>query len=259
MIYGRSYVKTYADSDVNAFIIASGITDELQTDSIDYLITNLKSNNLWSKMQAVYPMVGSTATNHKFNAKNPIDTDTAFRIMFTGGTHSANGFSGNGTGYGNTYFIPALIQNVNSNGVTLAIGTEGTGVQELEIGSAFSGTERSTLGSRVSGDLFVARFNGSNQTFANTDGKGIYTGQRTGATISNSWKNGIKKQTNNSGGTLPNFSFYIGALNNNGSVANRSIKRIQSVYIHQGLTDIEVPALHTIINTYENMLNRKTW
>ena len=35
-------------------------------------VKELKNNNLWSKMMAIYPMVGGTATSNKFNLKiNP--------------------------------------------------------------------------------------------------------------------------------------------------------------------------------------------
>ena len=90
--------KFSLDVDAQAFITATGITDATQITAVNNLVLGLKGNNIWTKMKAIYPMVGGTATTHKFNLKNPLDTDAAFRLVFSGGwTHSANGALPNGT------------------------------------------------------------------------------------------------------------------------------------------------------------------
>lgn len=259
------YIVTpiYTDADVIAFISASGITDRTQKDALNYLIVNLKINSLWSKMQAVYPMVGITADNHKWNAKNSLNTDAGFRINWVGtGTHDANGYTPSiaGISYGDTFLIPSITQNVNSNGISISLGTTYVlNNTNFEIGAFISGTQRSSFSGATTGGGLTCRFNGSNMLSANTEPRGVYTAQRTAATVSNSWKAGVKKQTSNSGGTLPTCSFYIGAQNGNGTPGGFATARIQSTFIHEGLTDAEVPILHTIIDAYENMLGRKTW
>ena len=84
-----NYINSYAfgvsyDADAQAYITASGITSTDAKNSVNYLIVNLKSNNLWTKIQALYPFFGTTASMHKWNAKNPLDTNAAFRLSFTG-------------------------------------------------------------------------------------------------------------------------------------------------------------------------------
>ena len=54
------------DADAQAFITASGISGTEAT-AINTLVVNLKSANIWTKMKALYPMVGGTATSCKFN------------------------------------------------------------------------------------------------------------------------------------------------------------------------------------------------
>jgi hypothetical protein len=92
------------DPDATAFLTAAGITDATISVAINTLVIQLKAIGIWTKMKAIYPFVGGTATTHKFNLKNPADTDAAFRLSFVGGwVHSANGIFANGINtYGDT-------------------------------------------------------------------------------------------------------------------------------------------------------------
>jgi hypothetical protein len=105
------YFYGCTDADALAFLAAAGITDVTITSAICTLVTTMKADGTWAKCNAIYPMVGGTATTHKFNLKNPLDTNAAFRLTFTGGwTHSANGALPNGT---NAYADTFLAGNVN--------------------------------------------------------------------------------------------------------------------------------------------------
>lgn len=96
---------TFADSDVNAFISASGITNSTQKLAINDLVIGMKADGIWSKMIAIYPFVGGTASSHSYNLKNT----AVHQITWFGGlTHDANGVNPNGTnGYGNLNFNPS--------------------------------------------------------------------------------------------------------------------------------------------------------
>jgi hypothetical protein len=102
-------VGTSLDADASAFITAAAITDATQQSAIDTLVTGLKTDGIWTKMKAIYPFVGGTASAHKWNLKDPRDLNAAYRLTFNGGiTHSATGALPNGTnGYANTYFTPS--------------------------------------------------------------------------------------------------------------------------------------------------------
>lgn len=104
------------DPDAQAFLTAAGIADNTITIAINTLVLDLKGYGLWTKMKALYPFVGGTATTHKFNLKDPQDTNAAFRLVFAGGwTHSANGAQPNGVNaYANTFLNPSLTLNQNS-------------------------------------------------------------------------------------------------------------------------------------------------
>lgn len=92
------------DSDAQAFITATGITDSTQQNAINNLVLGFKSNGTWSKYAAIYPLVGGTAFRHSLNLRDPRDLDAAYRIAWNGTiTHNANGTTGGG-GFGNTFF-----------------------------------------------------------------------------------------------------------------------------------------------------------
>ena len=96
------------DANAQAFFTAAGITDTTQKTAVNTLVTDLKAANIWTKMKAIYPMVGGTAAQHRFNLKSPGTTNADFYLDFIGGgTHSATGYLPNGTtAYADTFLIP---------------------------------------------------------------------------------------------------------------------------------------------------------
>ena len=105
------------DPDAFKFINIADITNQTQITAVNNLVVGLKTNNLWDKMQAIYPFVGGAAYTHKFNLKDPRDIDSAFRILFNGDvTHSNLGVSASLAGYGDTRFVPtASFANISSS------------------------------------------------------------------------------------------------------------------------------------------------
>ncbi len=78
------------DADAQAFFNAleadaSPVTlNTSQKDSINTLVEALKSASIWTKIKAIYPMIGGVASSHKYNLKDPRDLDAAFRLTFSG-------------------------------------------------------------------------------------------------------------------------------------------------------------------------------
>jgi len=97
VITAASSVPTVSDSNAQAFLNAAVITDVTQANAVNTLVIGLKADGLWTNMQALYPFVGGTATQHKYNLKDPRDLNVAYRLTFFGGwTHNSNGATGNG-------------------------------------------------------------------------------------------------------------------------------------------------------------------
>lgn len=99
-----TFYNNSVDADATNYTNISGNSSFSNT--IQSLFIDLKNTGLYFKIQAFYPFLGTTAAQHKWNAKNPLDTNAAFRLQFFGGgTHSNLGYQCNGTNaYANTFF-----------------------------------------------------------------------------------------------------------------------------------------------------------
>lgn len=210
------------DPDAQAFITAASITDTTQKSAINQLVVDLKGYNIWSKMKALYPFVGGTASAHKFNLKDPRDLDAAFRLVFNGGwTHSSTGALPNGTNaYADTKFnlttnftstsnasIGCYLRNDTSgNGVDMGAGTTANAAQGMLIYSSFGGT------------LFYGCANGNtviNSGVSNTDSRGFYSVVRN-AGVQSQHKRGnitINSSETEAVGTLSSINLRIGGGN----------------------------------------------
>jgi len=255
---------SYTDTDANAYISAATLTSSEQ-ESAYQLITDLKTAGLWTKIQALYPFKGTTAAQHKWNAKNPLDTNAAFRLTFTGAATFSNlGYQLNGSSYANTFFVPSAQQSVNSNGITVVCGTNNSAFSGdvIEVGAFNSGSQRAWVGVKNNNTNYSRNATLNATAIAQTgvnEARGIFTGVRQSSTVTDLFVNGTQVATGNSGGTLPTVSASIGCMNLNSTPYGYSNQRIQIAIIHEGLTDAEVATLHSIIDLSEVIAGRKTW
>ena len=107
----------WVDPQALAFIDSSGITDSLQQNAVNNLVIQLKSDSLWSKFLALYPMVGGTPGSTKWNLKDPRDLDAAFRLTFYGSPlFSAGGvLFATLSDYASTHFTDNLLSYNNAS------------------------------------------------------------------------------------------------------------------------------------------------
>lgn len=105
-----------ADSDAAAFLSAAGISETTtEGRAINKLTLQLKAAALWSKIHALYPFVGGSATPHSKDLKG------SHNGSFGGApTHDANGITGNVT---NAYFDSGLAPSAVSAMDSLLIYT----------------------------------------------------------------------------------------------------------------------------------------
>jgi hypothetical protein len=259
--YYRSILNVQAvalDPDAEAFLTATGITDATITSAINTLVLDLKGYGIWTKMKAIYPIVGGTAATHKFNLKDPRDLDAAFRLEFFGGiTHSVNGMQGNGTnGYAETHLRPDAF-NRNSLGGFCGINqTGGTGV---DFGALISGVNNGFHQNRfnASGN-FATRHNCSNVTSgATSDTTGFFGINRTNSSNYQRNINGTKTIISEPSTSDINISMYLMAFNVSGIGAlNFSSRRYPSFYFTDGLTDTEQDNLQAADLALQTTLGR---
>ena len=249
------------DSDAQAFITAANITDNTQKSAIRTLVSDLKSYSLWSKMRAIYPFVGGTATSHKFNLKDPRDLDAAFRILWSGGiTHSSTGVLFNGTtGYGDTNFNSLTNGSQDSAHISFYSRTTSNGT-EIDIGNGFNSfNQGSLLEIRTSG----VTYGKVNQTsvynsFSDADSKGMYLVNRTASNATNIWKNSTKQVQNTTVSNTPaNYTYYLGAVNNTNVAQFFTTKQCAFATIGDGLTDTDVTNLYSAVQSFQTSLSRQ--
>jgi len=251
--------QSSCDADALAFISATGITDVTQKAAICQLVLDLKFYSLWTKMQAIYPMVGGTATTHKYNLKDPQDTDAAFRIVWSGGiTHSSTGAQGNGTtGYGDTKYNPFTSGNQDSQHLSYYSRTnvsEASAEMGVYSGAIFCQLNISTSGTSYFGPNVTAV---GLMTYSNPNTTGYYVANRVGVTDQNAWKNGVEIATSSYvSGTLPADNVFI-LTRKSGGPGPFSTRECAFATIGTGLTDTDQANLYTIVQAFQTTLGRQ--
>jgi hypothetical protein len=252
------------DPDAQAFINATGISgnDAL---AINILVEELKDAGIWDYLDAVYPMVGGTATTHKYNLIDPQDTDGAYRLNFQGGwTHDSSGALPNGTtAYADTHYVPST-NLTTANGHLSYFSFSNTATADMvEIGcinnNGSGGTDTDSFIRALYIDRAFFPWGGGDPNVGQTGSNGFYLLNATSSTTTDGWRNGTKIRSNgttlNRG--LPDVSVYVGAGNFRGLTAfaysNRgcSFASIGET-IPSGLED----DYYTIVSDYQSNLGR---
>lgn len=260
-------VAPITDADVLAFITAASITDSTQKSAINQLVLDLKTANIWIKMKAIYPFVGGTASQHRYNLKDPRPVAGAFYLDFYGGgTHSANGYQPDGaTAYADTKFIP--LNNATDNNTHLSYysrtnnTTSGVDIGAFNPGSNYFLQLWTTVNGGISRSS-VQRNDTDFSSFVSTTRQGHFIGQ-VGLSGFNSfskiYQNGVLKNTNNVNNTVvrSNVAVYIGALNINGAAGAYVNRESAFASIGDGLSDSEATAFYNAVQNFNTTLNRQ--
>jgi hypothetical protein len=258
-------VPIVSDSDAQAFLNAAVIEDVTQANAINNLVIGLKADGLWTKMKAIYPIVGGTAASHKFNLKDPRDLNAAFRLTFaTGWTHSATGMTPNGSSaFANTNLIESSVLTFNNIHLSVYSRTNSDG-NFCDLGS-IKGFGFNNVLSGVypkSSNVFITRINDENPGISNTiSSLGHFISNRISSTELRSRQNGVLKQitVNSVINSQITNSYYIGALNGTGyglGPLAYSNRECAFASIGDGLTDTDATNLYTRVNTYQTALSR---
>jgi hypothetical protein len=261
MNINQGVIASQFDYDALLFLNATAITDPTIRLAVNYLTFSLKVNGLWNKMNAVYPMVGGTAFSHKFNLKNPLDTNAAFRILFTGGwVHSSSGALPNGLNtFANTNYN-AITNGLQNSAHISYYSRTNSNLTEVEGGAANNSTQGVVLEIRTANVTYFRVNSGIGAGYisaADTDSRAFYLGNRTASNVINGWRNSTKIATGAVISTaLFNGNYYFGALNQSGTTLFYSRKQCAFASIGTGLTDSEAALFYNIIQTFQTILSR---
>jgi hypothetical protein len=259
--FGLKVIQTgITDIDVLNFINATGIDNNTQAVSINTLVVGLKSNNLWTKMVAVYPFIGGTATTHKYNLKDPRDVDNAYRILWNGAIiHSSKGVAFNRSSYGDTRLEPFQVltnPTQSSHGAIYISGSTPYTDNDGALGNSGFGSDGISITVGVQnrmGDY-------SNIPITVTDTNGLAVTTRRGLTDASGYIRGAVNRTvdtttaPSTAGTVANI--WIGKMNTSGWSGTPTSTVFSFSSIGTGLTQVDVENLYTLVQAYNTSLNR---
>jgi len=266
------------DADAYAYNTATTLTATTQTVALNEFVLDLKGANIWTKFNALYPMITDKVTQvdianqMKFNLKNPVDSNGAFRLSYPSGigsiTFSSNGMAGNGTnGYADTFLSPSsTLSNGNTHISIYSRTNSASGVGDIGVVTGTGGNGYLSINLRWSdGNLYSDQynFNTNRITIGNANSEGFYIGTRTTTNLFKVFKNGTQFGTTNTNVSTPNTStitntIFIANLNVNGSPAsgNYSQRQYSFASIGSGLTDLESQLFYQIVEKYQVALSR---
>ncbi len=253
------------DADALAFIAATGITDSTQKSAINTLVVDAKANGWWTRCYAIYPMVGGTASTHKYNLKDPQDTDGAYRAVFNGGwIHSSTGALPNGTtGYADTKINMSTVFTLNDTAISFysrnSVGSttsvmwgtyDGTvpanGIQFLP---DFSGTLYS--------DMYNLQGGGGRLSVANTNTQGYFMQSRVASNDHKVYRNGSSMGSSGaSAGSLVSLNLYLCGRNDNGTVSSFNTNECAFFTVGLGISSGLAATMYTDIQAFQTSLGR---
>jgi hypothetical protein len=260
--------------DVMTFIAAQASVGYVMTrneiNALNNMVLGLVANGIWTKLQALYPFIGSTAASQKFNLKDSRDADAAYRLSFLGGgwTHSANGATPNGTtSYADTFLNANSVLTLSSNHLSYYSRTASNISVVYDCGSSANAGSAINMFS-----LFMRRtldntsaFDSGNSTPSRVStntipvSSGFFIGSKTSNSDRRLFYNGVLRATNTASdtNTLSTRTVYIGAINNNGTAAFFGNRQCAFFSIGDGLTSAEAFAYYQIVQSFQTTLGRQ--
>jgi hypothetical protein len=245
------YIFGGFDPDAQAFITAANITNTTQQNAINQLVVDLKGYGVWTKMKAIYPFVGGTATSHSYNLVNP----TQYQITWFGGlTHTNTGVKGNGTnGYGDTFLANNVMTQNNIH--ISSYGTTNNAGNVYSI-AAYDNVSGSFITPRSSAGFMACRLNSvtaSSNSVTNTLGLFLVT-RLSSTQVTHQQNTSQILRTNNS--SVPIASTFkllrLGDLNSGYSLIN-----IAFTSIGDTLSNSEGLNLYTAVQAFQTSLSRQ--
>ena len=214
---------------------------------------------------------GSMLDQMKFNLRNPVDTDNAFRIQYSGSWNG--GYSGIITNRSNTWadtkLNPSSSLSPSNTHLGLYLRNETPGsTTGVDMGSTdlvnFTQilTRATNTGAGFRTFINIAESSSVDPYLNLPSTKGLIVGSRNTSTLTKWYKNNTTfNQVTSSLSIHPNFSIYIGARNQSGTpfLYAEAYQNYAFSTIGDGLTDYEAKALYWIVQKYQTTLGRQVY
>jgi hypothetical protein len=248
--------KAY-DADAQAFFdrvtTAGGSLSETEKLAINTLVIQIKLDGIWTKMKAIYPMVGASAAACAQNLKSASFTGT-----FTAGwTFASTGVKGNGSSsYMDTTLLPSTELLLNSTHLSFYSRTDTPSGSIADLGSIGSSLSYTLI--EIFGNVLYNLINQSTiASVAMTTTLGHFISSRRGATDSEAYRNGASVATfATSSNALSDRALFLGAFNGP-TIQFYSNREYAFASIGDGLTDTQASNLYTAVQAFQTTLSRQ--
>lgn len=251
------------DADAQAFFdrvdTAGGTLSATEKNAVNTLVVQMKDDGIWTKMKAIYPMVGASAAACAQNLKS-----SSFTGTFTSGwTFASTGVTPNGTSaYMDTNLNISSNLSISSSHFSFysrtnlsAIGNFGS---DMGNNGTYSASSQLTLRLRdntTSGIKYFALASDNGVSISGTTSAlGLNIGNQFPLNTRKYFQNGslLATSTNTITGTLPNNTVVIGK----GSSDTYGSNECAFSSIGDGLTDTEASDFYDAVQAFQTTLSR---
>ena len=250
------------DADAQAFFnrvtTAGGTLTATEQNAVNTLVLALKANGTWTKMKAIYPMVGGGQANPASACRQNLRSASFTGIFSSGWTFAATGAKPNGT----SAFMDTQL-NGNSQLTTpshlsfYTIDNLNKGTDQVDIGITSFWLSLWYVGSGFNAMLSRNQTNTALlQSPTVTDSRGFGITTKIGNTSKIFMNNILRDTKTDTGTTYENLNIYIGCFNV-GNVGLASNRNCAFASIGDGLTDTEAANFYTAVQAFQTTLNRQ--
>ena len=250
------------DTDAQAFFdrvtTAGGTLSLIEKDAINKLVIDLKSYSIWTKMKAIYPMVGASSAACSQNLKSSSFTGT---FTATGWTFASTGVTPNGTSaYMDTGLVPNSSLNLNDAHISTYSRTN-SAVNGTDIGASDAGL--------YPGGIYIPQKWSDGNSYPNLhsptsaeqinaypDSRGFFLLRRNNSTQIIMSKNAVNSTINQNSSTRTTTAIALGALRQP-TTTFFSNRELAFNSIGDGLTDTEASNLYTAVQAFQTTLSRQ--
>jgi hypothetical protein len=265
----RASTEALTDPDAQAFFdrvtTAGGSLSTTEQEAVNTLVVQMKADGIWTKMKAIYPMVGASAAACAQNLKS-----SSFTGTFTNGwTFLSDGITINaGSCALDTHLIPANDLNFNDVHMSFYCRNNPTKTVDISDMGLQNGSNRFGLASYrnyFGSDSAVIdiSFNANqNNRFLNSNSIGFWVGNVTSSTSNILYKNKSKILTNTNNNNYTNYSGLIYSITLGGQnigtySGSPGLRNYAFASIGDGLTDTEASNLYTAVQALQTTLSRQ--
>jgi hypothetical protein len=259
------------DADAQAFFdrvtAAGGTLNATERTAVNTLVVQMKADGIWTKMKAIYPMVGGGQANPAAACAQNLKS-ASFTGSFSGGwTHSSNGPTPNGTNaYMDTNLTPSSSLIQDSTHLSFYSRTNIANQAQFEIGSfnistAGQGSSSFGISYNSPANTFRLRISSSTPTttYTVTNTLGFFIGNRTNATQQKIYNAGVLGNTfsaNSNGLSTLQIALSANRISTV-TLGDYSQKQCAFASIGDGLTDAEAANFYSAVQAFQTTLNRQ--